>query len=51
MNLYASYQEVLYSEDEVLEFGRGTVSLLQNKMLGRARDPHANGAWLSKLTE
>ena len=22
-----------------------------NKMLGRARDPHANGAWLNKLTE
>ena len=22
-----------------------------NKMLGRAQDPHANGAWLSKLTE
>ena len=26
----------------------GTVS---NKTLGRARDPRANGAWLSKLTE
>ena len=23
----------------------------QNKMLGRALDPHSNGAWLSKLTE
>ena len=22
-----------------------------NKTLGRAQDPHANGAWLSKLTE
>ena len=22
-----------------------------NKTLGRARDPRANGAWLSKLTE
>ena len=22
-----------------------------NKMLGRAQDPRANGAWLSKLTE
>ena len=22
-----------------------------NKTLGRARDPHANGVWLSKLTE
>ena len=30
------------------------VTLLQkktNKMLGRALDPRANGAWLSKLTE
>ena len=24
---------------------------IQNKTLGRARDPRANGAWLSKLTE
>ena len=24
---------------------------LNNKTLGRARDPRANGAWLSKLTE
>ena len=24
---------------------------LLNKTLGRARDPHTNGAWLSKLTE
>ena len=24
---------------------------IQNKMLSRARDPRANGAWLSKLTE
>ena len=24
---------------------------LVNKTLGRVRDPHANGAWLSKLTE
>ena len=23
----------------------------KNKTLGRARDPHANGAWLNKLTE
>ena len=23
----------------------------RNKTLGRAQDPHANGAWLSKLTE
>ena len=23
----------------------------ENKMLGRAQDPRANGAWLSKLTE
>ena len=23
----------------------------RNKTLGRARDPRANGAWLSKLTE
>ena len=23
---------------------------VQNKMLGRARDPRANGAWLNKLT-
>ena len=25
--------------------------LLYNKTLGRAQDPHANGSWLSKLTE
>ena len=24
---------------------------ISNKMLGRARDPSANGAWLNKLTE
>ena len=24
---------------------------INNKTLGRALDPHANGAWLSKLTE
>ena len=24
---------------------------IKNKTLGRARDPRANGAWLSKLTE
>ena len=24
---------------------------IRNKTLGRAQDPHANGAWLSKLTE
>ena len=26
-------------------------NFLINKMLGRALDPHANGAWLSKLTD
>ena len=26
-------------------------SFLLNKTLGRAQDPRANGAWLSKLTE
>ena len=25
--------------------------LIRNKTLGRVRDPRANGAWLSKLTE
>ena len=29
----------------------GTVSNNNNKTLGRAQDPRANGAWLSKLTE
>ena len=29
----------------------GKGSLEKNKTLGRARDPRANGAWLSKLTE
>ena len=27
------------------------MSMPFDKTLGRARDPHANGAWLSKLTE
>ena len=27
------------------------VYLIRNKTLGRAQDPHANVAWLSKLTE
>ena len=27
------------------------IFFIQNKTLGRARDPHANGTWLSKLTE
>ena len=27
------------------------LSLSKNKMLGRARDPRANGAWLNKQTE
>ena len=28
-----------------------TVTTVLNKTLGRVQDPHANGAWLSKLTE
>ena len=30
---------------------RDETMYLLNKTLGRAQDPHANGAWLSKLTE
>ena len=33
---------------------RGDVGMAKhfsNKTLGRAQDPHANGAWLNKLTE
>ena len=29
----------------------GMVKHFFNKTLGRAQDPRANGAWLSKLTE
>ena len=29
----------------------GMAKCFSNKMLGRALDPHANGAWLSKLAE
>ena len=25
--------------------------IIQNKTFGRARDPHANSAWLNKITE
>ena len=29
----------------------GMTKRFSNKTLGRARDPHAKGAWLNKLTE
>ena len=29
----------------------GMAECFSNKTLGRAQDPRANGAWLSKLTE
>ena len=29
----------------------GMAKRFSNKTLGRAQDPHANGAWISKLTE
>ena len=29
----------------------GMAKRFSNKTLGRAQDPRANGAWLSKLTE
>ena len=29
----------------------GMANRFSNKMLSRARDPRANGAWLNKLTE
>ena len=34
-----------------LEYLSDNPIYIPNKTLGRARDPHAYGAWLSKLTE
>ena len=36
---------------EVVDFKNFANDVINNKTLGRARDPRANGAWLSKLTE
>ena len=37
--------------EKKLNFNALSVNTFVNKTLGRAQDPHANGAWLSKLTE
>ena len=44
----------LETEDERrarLEYLSGNPIYIPNKTLGRAQNPRANGAWLSKLTE
>ena len=39
----------VFSKNEVLE--EDIPITFENKTLGKARDPRANGAWLNKLTE
>ena len=48
MSLYSPHQ--LSSATDSLVAGTSPIAL-DNKTLGRAQDPRANGAWLSKLTE
>ena len=51
--MVATTQLMLALIKGVVSVGLWLLSLksILNKTLGRARDPHANGAWLSKLTE
>ena len=43
LSKYISLRRDIYVESRI--------TVLRDKALGRARDPRANGAWLSKLTE
>ena len=44
-------EQVILGRDIGNTFPELLLKSLRNKTLGRAREPRANGAWLSKLTE